>query len=128
MPKISNKYSQKRNTGASAPIFTFMCLWANSWRNPCDYKSQIWRYCIVQQYSLFRKMWFSVFWSRHGYIIALDIRKLKQLLYELLYEFEFHRLSQTFTSYGRLLKYLVFLFSCQHLHSQPCRSVQTCTG
>jgi hypothetical protein len=44
----------------------------------------------------------------HGYITALDIRKLKQLLYELLYEFEFHRLSQTFTSYERLLKDLVY--------------------
>ncbi len=29
MPKIWNKYSQKRNIGASDPIFTFMCLWAN---------------------------------------------------------------------------------------------------
>ncbi len=29
MPKIWNKYSQERNIGASVPIFTFMCLWAN---------------------------------------------------------------------------------------------------
>ncbi len=29
MPKICNKYSQKRNIGVSVQITTFMCLWAN---------------------------------------------------------------------------------------------------
>jgi hypothetical protein len=29
MPKIWNKYSQKRNIGASVSISIFMCLWAN---------------------------------------------------------------------------------------------------
>ncbi len=30
MPKIWNKYSQKRNIGVSVPISAFICLWANN--------------------------------------------------------------------------------------------------